>query len=108
MQVVSSTGQVSIPTQSMASLKQNLWRGVYSVIAGAGPAHALHFTTYEYCKELFDKKFVAVEAERDHWTHLLATAAAGACGTFMHDAFMTPFDGKWKILISPWRSLTER
>jgi hypothetical protein len=30
-----------------------LWRGVNSVILGAGPSHALHFATYEYCKEKF-------------------------------------------------------
>jgi solute carrier family 25 iron transporter 28/37 len=27
-----------------------LWRGVSSVIIGAGPAHALYFASYEYCK----------------------------------------------------------
>ena len=29
-----------------------LWRGVSSVIMGAGPAHAVHFGTYEAIKEL--------------------------------------------------------
>jgi solute carrier family 25 iron transporter 28/37 len=29
-----------------------LWRGVSSVIVGAGPAHAVHFGTYEAIKEL--------------------------------------------------------
>ena len=29
-----------------------LWRGVSSVILGAGPAHAVHFGTYEFVKEL--------------------------------------------------------
>lgn len=28
-----------------------LWRGVASVIAGAGPAHAVYFGTYELVKE---------------------------------------------------------
>jgi solute carrier family 25 iron transporter 28/37 len=28
-----------------------LWRGVASVIAGAGPAHAVYFGTYEAVKE---------------------------------------------------------
>lgn len=27
-----------------------LWRGVFSVILGAGPAHAVHFGTYEFVK----------------------------------------------------------
>jgi solute carrier family 25 iron transporter 28/37 len=30
-----------------------LWRGVTSVIVGAGPAHAVHFGVYEAVKELF-------------------------------------------------------
>ena len=29
-----------------------LWRGVSSVIMGAGPAHAVHFGTYEAVKEM--------------------------------------------------------
>ena len=29
-----------------------LWRGVASVILGAGPAHAVHFGMYEAIKEL--------------------------------------------------------
>ena len=28
-----------------------LWRGVSSVILGAGPAHAVHFGMYEFVKE---------------------------------------------------------
>lgn len=31
---------------------KRLWRGVASVIAGAGPAHAVYFGTYELAKEL--------------------------------------------------------
>ncbi|KAJ3089166.1 Fe(2+) transporter [Quaeritorhiza haematococci] len=30
-----------------------LWRGVNSMVVGAGPAHAVYFATYEKCKELF-------------------------------------------------------
>lgn len=30
---------------------KRLWRGVTSVIAGAGPAHAVYFGTYELAKE---------------------------------------------------------
>lgn len=31
---------------------RTLWRGVASVIAGAGPAHAVYFGTYEIVKEM--------------------------------------------------------
>ncbi|KAI8855159.1 mitochondrial carrier domain-containing protein [Chytridium lagenaria] len=44
-----------------------LWRGVNSVIIGAGPAHALYFATYEH-------------------------SAAGACATIASDGLMNPFD----------------
>lgn len=65
---------------------KNLWRGVNSVVMGAGPAHALHFATYEFCKEQ-----LGAEDESD----TLGFAAAGACATFAHDALMTPFDGTY-------------
>src|SRR5438045_9322143 len=32
---------------------RTLWRGINSVVLGAGPAHALYFGTYEFCKDLF-------------------------------------------------------
>lgn len=31
----------------------SLWRGVTSMVLGAGPSHALYFATYEQCKVLF-------------------------------------------------------
>jgi solute carrier family 25 iron transporter 28/37 len=66
------------------SASRNLWRGVNSVVMGAGPAHALHFATYEACKESFG-------ANADGH-HPLASAAAGACATLAHDILMNPFD----------------
>lgn len=78
MQVLTAASTVSL---------KNCWRGVYSVILGAGPAHALHFATFEYCRSKF--------ATGKH--DLMASGAAGACATFAHDALMTPFDGKEKV-----------
>ncbi|KAI1308406.1 Fe(2+) transporter [Mortierella claussenii] len=63
---------------------RTLWRGVNSVIMGAGPAHALYFATYEYAKESF--------GGNGSGHHLVAAAAAGACATTAHDALMNPFD----------------
>jgi len=61
-----------------------LWRGVSSVILGAGPAHAVHFGMYEAVKEL------AGGNERgNQW---LATSLAGASATIASDALMNPFD----------------
>ncbi|KAI9593071.1 mitochondrial carrier domain-containing protein [Syncephalis fuscata] len=62
-----------------------MWRGVSSMIIGAGPAHALYFATYEHCKERFGGN-----VGNEH--HFLATSAAGACATITSDALMNPFD----------------
>ncbi|RUS35150.1 mitochondrial carrier domain-containing protein [Jimgerdemannia flammicorona] len=70
---------------------RTLWRGVNSVVIGAGPAHALYFATYEHCKEAFGGN-VATEGH-----HLLATGAAGACATIAADALMNPFDGAYRL-----------
>lgn len=32
---------------------RRLWRGIGSVVMGAGPAHAVYFGTYETAKEIF-------------------------------------------------------
>ncbi|KAG2113115.1 mitochondrial carrier domain-containing protein [Suillus discolor] len=61
-----------------------LWRGVSSVILGAGPAHAVHFGTYEAMKEL-----AGGNAAGNQW---LATSLAGASATIASDALMNPFD----------------
>ncbi|KAI8828062.1 mitochondrial solute transporter [Chytriomyces cf. hyalinus JEL632] len=61
-----------------------LWRGVTSVIVGAGPAHALSFGVYESMKERF--------CPNGDSSNVLGWAAAGACATIAHDALMTPFD----------------
>ena len=41
---------------------RTLWRGVSSVILGAGPAHAVHFGTYEFVKE-----FTGGNADGSNW-----------------------------------------
>jgi len=61
-----------------------LWRGVSSVIMGAGPAHAVHFGVYETVKE-----FAGGNKEGNHF---VATSIAGASATIASDAFMNPFD----------------
>ncbi|KAF7964421.1 hypothetical protein HWV62_8249 [Athelia sp. TMB] len=51
---------------------------------GAGPAHAVHFGTYEAVKE-----FSGGNEAGSHW---LATSMAGASATIASDALMNPFD----------------
>lgn len=80
-----------------------LWRGVSSVIIGAGPAHAIHFGTLEAVKELCGGNeagnqwlatctcFLVVILPPELKT---CPALAGASGTIAADAFMNPFDGR--------------
>ena len=59
-----------------------LWRGVSSVIMGAGPAHAVHFGTYEMAKEFAGGN---VEGAPNQWvatcacSALLSSARASRC-----------------------------
>lgn len=63
---------------------KRLWRGVASVIMGAGPAHAVYFGTYETAKQL--------GGGNDNGYSFKATASAGALATVASDALMNPFD----------------
>ncbi|KAJ1968626.1 Fe(2+) transporter [Dimargaris xerosporica] len=64
---------------------RTLWRGVNSVVLGAGPSHALYFATFEYTKDLFGGNV-------DNKSHPLASGLGGACATVLADAIMNPFD----------------
>lgn len=57
-----------------------LWRGVSSVILGAGPAHAVHFGTYEAVKEL-----AGANEAGNHWV------ATCECSRFLAAFFLTVF-----------------
>lgn len=65
---------------------RSLWRGVASVIMGAGPAHAAHFGMYEFVREISGGR-------GEGWSGVLGTAVAGASATITSDALMNPFDG---------------
>jgi len=83
-----------------------LWRGVTSVIVGAGPAHAVHFGAYEAVKELCGGN----EVGSDAGNVFLATAAAGAAATIASDALMNPFDvvkQRMQIHNSEFRSMAK-
>lgn len=88
--------------KGIKSASRNLWRGVNSVVMGAGPAHAVHFATYEACKEAFG-------GNKDGH-HPLTNAAAGACATLAHDTLMNPFDvikQRMQLGDSAYRSVRE-
>lgn len=64
---------------------RSLWRGMSSVIIGAGPAHAVYFATYEAVKHTMGGNKAG-----EH--HPLAAVTSGACATIASDALMNPFD----------------
>jgi solute carrier family 25 iron transporter 28/37 len=81
----SYTGVVNAFTRISATEGlRTLWRGVSSVVLGAGPAHALYFGTYEAIKEMTGGN------REGH--HVFSTSIAGASATIAHDALMNPFD----------------
>ncbi|KAF2278373.1 asparaginyl-tRNA synthetase [Westerdykella ornata] len=66
---------------------RTLWRGLSSVVLGAGPAHAVYFASYEAVKHALGGNEGGHE---EH--HPLAAAASGAAATITSDALMNPFD----------------
>ncbi|KAK4556485.1 Fe(2+) transporter [Recurvomyces mirabilis] len=74
----------AIATISRVEGYMSLWRGLSSMIVGAGPAHAAYFATYEIVKQAMGGNAAG--------HHPLAAATSGACATIASDAFMNPFD----------------
>ncbi|KAK5721597.1 Fe(2+) transporter [Elasticomyces elasticus] len=75
----------AIATISRVEGYLSLWRGLSSVIVGAGPAHAVYFATYEAVKQ-------AMGGNASVFGQLTYAATSGACATIASDAFMNPFD----------------
>ncbi|AOW02038.1 mitochondrial carrier domain-containing protein [Yarrowia lipolytica] len=69
----------------------SLWRGISSVIVGAGPAHAVYFGVYEFTKKNMLLYQGHTEDSSDEH-HPVITSLAGAAATTSSDALMNPFD----------------
>lgn len=94
MQVVnpSPTAMYSGISNAMITISRvegfrTLWRGLSSVVLGAGPAHAVYFASYEAVKHALGGN----EGGQDEH-HPIAAAASGAAATITSDALMNPFD----------------
>lgn len=61
-----------------------LFKGLNSMVMGAGPAHAVYYATYEWIK-----RYLITDHEQ---FNVLSTATAGAGATIAADALMNPFD----------------
>lgn len=72
-----------------------LWRGVSSVVLGAGPAHAVYFSVFEASKTMLVQRLTnsphSTKIVTDE-NHPLIASAAGIAATTASDALMTPFD----------------
>ncbi|EMG49909.1 MRS4 Mitochondrial RNA-splicing protein MRS4 [Candida maltosa Xu316] len=72
-----------------------LWKGVSSVIVGAGPAHAIYFSVFEATKTYLVNRLTNSPHSNKIVTdenHPLIASCAGITGTTASDALMTPFD----------------
>lgn len=72
-----------------------LWKGVLSVILGAGPAHAVYFGVFEHTKTTLVNYFTNQKNSRFFITdekHPVIASVSGVAATTASDALMTPFD----------------
>lgn len=86
-QAVYSSISNALATISKREGFRSLWRGLSSVVLGAGPAHAVYFASYETVKHALGGN----EGGKDEH-HPIAAAASGAAATIASDALMNPFD----------------
>lgn len=88
--VISSISKISSSEGAYA-----LWRGVSSVVLGAGPAHAVYFSVFEATKTFLVNNLTKARHSNKIVTddnHPLIASGAGIAGTTASDALMNPFD----------------
>lgn len=71
-----------------------LWRGVSSVVLGAGPAHAVYFSVFEATKTMLVNRLTNSRSTKivTDESHPLIASGTGIAATVASDALMTPFD----------------
>ncbi|XP_025832853.1 mitoferrin-1 isoform X2 [Agrilus planipennis] len=77
-------------------------RGLPSMVFGAGPAHAVYFSSYEFSKELLLRFFHSSKY------NALAYGVAGGVATVIHDAVMNPAEvvkQRMQMYGSPYKSV---
>ncbi|XP_035740516.1 mitoferrin-2-like isoform X2 [Vespa mandarinia] len=78
------------------------FRGMGAMVAGAGPAHALYFSCYEFLKD----KFMSSKPH-SQFNHLVY-GAAGCVSTILHDGVMNPAEvikQRLQMYNSPYRNV---
>lgn len=79
-------------------------RGMSAMVVGAGPSHALYFSSYEFLKNTFTNYM----ANSNY--HPLIYGASGCCSTLLHDGIMTPAEvvkQRMQMLNSPYKSVID-
>ena len=101
MQMASNTNELSksvITSISKIASSEgiySLWRGVSSVVLGAGPAHAIYFSVFEATKTMLVNRLTNSPHSHKIVTddnHPMIASGAGTAATTASDALMTPFD----------------
>lgn len=89
LSVISSISRISSSEGAYA-----LWRGVSSVVMGAGPAHAVYFSVFEATKTMLVNRLTNSSSTKivTDESHPLIASGAGIAATIASDALMTPFD----------------
>lgn len=90
--VIASIVKVTSAEGSLA-----LWRGISSVILGAGPAHAVYFGVFEHSKTFLVNNVVKnsnlkITTIVTNENHPLIASLSGIAATTASDALMNPFD----------------
>lgn len=83
----SNRGIISI-FESVLKLEgyKGLYKGFTTMLIGAGPAHALYYSTYELNKSILNQKFSEIVPD------FVIHGVAGSSATIAHDLMMTPID----------------
>ncbi|XP_023517443.1 mitoferrin-like [Cucurbita pepo subsp. pepo] len=92
--------------QALASILKSegpagLYRGIGAMGLGAGPAHAVYFSVYEFCKQRFSI---------GNPNNPLAHAISGVCATVASDAALTPMDvvkQRLQLKSSPYKGVRD-
>ncbi|GMH29107.1 hypothetical protein Nepgr_030950 [Nepenthes gracilis] len=112
MQALGSTSPAAAHAQSitlrhsLASILRlegpaGLYRGIWAMGLGAGPAHAVYFSVYEFCK-----KFLSAGNPSNSAAH----AASGVVATVASDAVITPMDvvkQRLQLKSSPYKGVLD-
>ncbi|XP_038641553.1 mitoferrin-1-like isoform X1 [Scyliorhinus canicula] len=78
------------------------FRGLNAMVLGAGPAHAMYFSTYEKMKRILS------DASGHGGNNHLANGVAGGLATLLHDAVMTPAEAvkqRLQMFNSPYKGV---